>query len=119
MHTNVWLKYLPVLRIVIKRSLTAEQKLVLNTPDFKQAGFTRKTGYKFLIKVKNGRLSHVLVDEPVASYLATALMDDSALKEVLAGNEFHLSLNAKYELTVRHIVQKDRVPEEAIAAGTA
>lgn len=109
---------MPVLRIVLKRSLTAEQSFALNAPDFQRAGFTRKTGYKFSIKLKQGRLSQVLVDTPVASYLVTSLLDDPAVKELLLANEFHLSLNTKYELTVRHIPQGSVVTEEA-AAGTA
>lgn len=116
MHTNVWIKYLPVLRIVLKRSLAAEQKFMINTPDFKQAGFTRKTGYKFLLKLKNRRLSHVVIDDPLASYLVAALVDDAALQDLLLANEFHLSFNTKYELTVRHIAQKERVPVEELSA---
>jgi len=42
MYTNIWTKYLPIIRIVMKRSLTAEQTLVLNAPDFERAGMKRK-----------------------------------------------------------------------------
>src|SRR5690348_11578698 len=105
MTTNAWIKYLPVLRIVLKRSLTAEQQFLLNAPDFGRAGFTRKSGYKFLLKIKDGRLSNVIVDMPIASMLATTLMDDAAIRELLSAHEFHISLNTKYELTIKHIPQ--------------
>lgn len=118
MLTNVWMKYLPVLRIVLKRALTAEQQFALNAPDFGKAGFTRKAGYKFLLKIKGGRLSHVIIDMPVASMLATTLLDDEAVRDLLLANEFHILLNTKYELTIKHIPHykphDDAVTAEAV-----
>lgn len=105
MLTNVWVKYLPVLRIVLKRSLIAEQQFALNVPDFGRAGFTRKSAYKFLLKIKDGRLSQVIIDMPIATMLATTLLEDKVIHELLLTREFHISLNAKYELTIKHIPQ--------------
>lgn len=118
MYTNIWIKYLPVLRIVLKRSLAAEQKFALNVPDFSRAGFTRKSGYKFLLKFREGRLGHVVTDDPLASLLVTALLEDAAVKPLLANNEFHLSLNTKYELTVRHIQTFDTAATDEPTATT-
>ena len=103
MFTNVWVKYLPVLRIVLKRSLAAEQQFALNAPDFERAGHKRKSGYKFLIKLKDGRLSNVIVDAPVASSLATTLLEDKVIREMIDEKEFHISMNTKYQLTIKHI----------------
>ncbi|HEY0042052.1 MAG TPA: hypothetical protein VGB71_15380 [Flavisolibacter sp.] len=117
MLSNVWVKYMPVLRIVLKRSLTAEQQFALNAPDFERAGHKRKSGYKFLIKLKDGRLSHVIVDMPVASSLASALLEDKSIRELLVGNEFHISMNTKYQLTIKHIshpVQQEEVMAEEV-----
>ncbi len=72
MYTNVLSKYLPVIRIVLKKSLTADQTLALNAQDFMRAGLQRKSGYKFLLKFKNGRLDNVIIDLPLASNLASA-----------------------------------------------
>jgi hypothetical protein len=110
MVTNVWVKYLPVLRIVLKRALAAEQHLALNAPDFERAGYKRKSGYKFLIKLKEGRLQNFLVDMPVGSTLASTLLEDKIIKELVMENEFHISMNTKYQLTIKHIPQY--VPKE-------
>lgn len=115
MTTNVWIKYLPVLRIVLKRALTAEQQFVLNTPDFARAGFQRKSGYKFLLKLKDGKLDHVIVDMPVASTLATTLIEDKVIQDLLSEHEFHISMNTKYELTVKHIAQRQKQIEPQVA----
>jgi len=105
MYTNVWAKYLPIIRIVLKRSLTAEQILSLNAPDFTRAGMSRKSGYKFLLKFKQGKIDNVIIDLPLASSLATTLLQDKVIKDLFADNEFHISLNPKFEMNIKCIQQ--------------
>lgn len=112
MFTNVWSKYLPIIRIVMKRSLVAEQVLALNAPDFERAGMKRKSGYKFSFGLKNGKLKNVIIDVPLASSLATVLLEDGVTNELIQSKEFFIALSPKYELTVRHIPH----PEEVIIA---
>jgi hypothetical protein len=38
------------------------------------------------------------------------LQEDAAIRELLTTNEFHVSLNTKYELTITHVPQ----PQEAV-----
>ena len=113
MYTNLWVKYLPVLRILLKKSLKEEQVFVMNVPDFERAGLKRKTALKFLLKLKKGKPGNVMVAFPLATSLATVLQEDGAIQELLATNEFDFSLNTKYELTITHIPQ---VEEAAVAA---
>jgi hypothetical protein len=117
MYTNVWAKYLPIIRIVLKRSLVAEQILALNAPDFERAGLSRKSGYKFLLKFREGKINHVIIDAPIASSLASLLLKDPVIKELFSTNEFHISLNPKFEMTIKHIQQFVPV-EEAAAEST-
>jgi DNA polymerase III sliding clamp (beta) subunit (PCNA family) len=111
MYTNVWSKYLPIIRIVMKRSLAAEQILALNAGDFERAGMKRKSGYKFSFGLKQGKLKHVIIDLPLASSLASVLLEDKAVNELIQTNEFHFTLSPKYELTIRHIPQPEAIVE--------
>jgi hypothetical protein len=115
MYTSVWAKYLPIIRIVLKRALVAEQILSLNASDFLRAGMTRKSGYKFLLKFRQGKIDNVIIDLPIASSLVTALLEDKSIKEILVNNEFHINMNAKFELTIK-CVQKFEVAKEEIVA---
>jgi hypothetical protein len=119
MITNVWAKYLPILRIVLKKAVHADQVFALNAPDFERAGYKRKSGYKFQVKLKDGRLDNVLVDAPVASAFVRMLLDDPTTKEIITNNEFHISLNSKWELTFKHIVQEETLEEAAVLAEEA
>jgi hypothetical protein len=103
MYTNVWLKYLPVIRIVLKKSLNEEQTLNLNVPDFERSGLQRKSGYKFQIRFKKGKLDDLIIDTPLASSLVSAMMEDNKIKDILESNDFNISLNPKFALTFKHI----------------
>jgi hypothetical protein len=112
MYTNVWLKYLPIIRIVMKRALVSDQVLSLNAPDFARAGLSRKLGYPFVIGLKNGKLKNVIIDIPLASSLATLLKEDKVISAMIENAEFDISLNTKYEMTIKHIPQTETVLAE-------
>ncbi len=101
MYVAIWNKYLPIIRILIKRSLTAEQALDLNRIDFERAGSGRKAGYKFNIEFRNGRVANIISNIPLAADLASAMLDDAATKAILTGNEYHISLNTKFQLSIK------------------
>ena len=65
--------------------------------------------------MKEGRLNNVLVDMPVASTLSSTLLSDEAIKEIIKEEEFHISMNTKYELTIKHIPQYKNA-EEPVSA---
>ena len=111
MYTNVWLKYLPIIRIVMKRSLISEQVLPLNVPDFERAGMKRKAGYKFSFVLKEGKLKNVIIDHQLASSLVTELLQDKAVSELIENKEFQIAMSPKYELTIKHIPQPEVVEE--------
>ncbi len=115
MHIAIWEKYLPILRIVIKRSVQGEQKFSFNAPDFERAGFKRKSGYRFFVVLRHGRLDNVLTDMPLASGFASALLSDPVIKEFVAERELHFSMNAKFELTIKQPAETEKA--EAAAAG--
>ena len=111
MVTNVWMKYLPVLRIVIKRALVAEQNFKLNAIDFEHSGYKRKIGYKFSLRLKNGRPENIIVDAPLASSLVSTLLEDEIIREICAENDFQINMGGKFELTIRHIAKRPAAEE--------
>ena len=78
MYTQIWNKYLPVIRILMKRAAASEQQLNLNVSDFERTGATRKSGYKFNILFCNGRVDNVISDYPIAKDLAATLLQDAS-----------------------------------------
>lgn len=102
MYTHIWLKYLPIIKILMKRSANGEdQTLDLNRIDFERAGTGRKAGYKFTIEFNNGRVANVISNSPLAPDLAAVLLQDDVVKTILTNSNFKVSLNTKFQLAIK------------------
>ena len=101
MYTNVWNKYLPVIRILIKKSLTSDQLLDLNISDFERAGLGRKSGYKFNVAFNKGKIDNVIIASPLASNLASLLLNDPVIKELFLQHQYTISMNTKFQLGIK------------------
>ena len=99
MYTQIWNKYLPVIRILLKRSATAEQKLGLNRTDFEKGNRTRKPACSFNIQLVKGRFGTISQSAP-AKDLVAALLEDEVTKSLLRQNNYTISLNSDFQLSI-------------------
>lgn len=113
MYTNLWIKYLPVIRLLVKKSVKEDQVFTMNVPDFERAGIKRKTAVKFQMCLKNGRPSHGAMENPLAASLVTVLQAEPTMQELLSGSEYCFSVNTKYELTISHVPAEQEEREES------
>ncbi len=107
MYTHIWNKYLPIIRILLKRSANGEQVLDLNRIDFERAGTGRKAGYKFTIELVNARVGNVISNSPLALDLAAVLLQDEVIKSVIANGKYMVSLNTKFQLSIKNQSEGD------------
>jgi hypothetical protein len=114
MYTTTWNKYLPVIRILLKRAVTAEQKMDLSRIDFESGGSrTRKLACSFSIDLEKGRFIKLSQSVAAKSLLAVLLEDDVA-KALLLQNQYHIALNAGFQLSI-----KNANPPQATTPGDA
>lgn len=104
MVTNIWNKYLPVIKILLKRSKAGEQLLVINQSDFERVGLAKKAGNKFTLTFRSGKVENAVMPSPVAGELAFGLLHDESVKAILAEHDYRLTMDTKYKL---HIEQLD------------
>ena len=102
MYTQIWNKYLPIIRILLKRSTTGDQLLNLNVTDFERAGAARKSGYKFAINFVNGRVDNIISASPLAKDLAAVLLEDAVVKDLFSRNDYDVTMNAKFHLGIKY-----------------
>ncbi len=103
MYTYIWNKYLPVIRILLKKSASGDQLLTLNREDFERAGSGRKAGYKFVIEFFQGKVNNVISGSDLASQLASVMVEDSATAAVLKTGNFEVILNTKFQITIKNV----------------
>lgn len=114
MYTQVWTKFLPVIRIMLKRAVASPQVLSLNRLDFDKAGGGKKAGFKFTIEFRNGKVQNRFTSA-IAKDLVTALQLDDAAMSLLHDKEYELELNPKCELRIRNravVSEKNEAAEQ-------
>jgi hypothetical protein len=110
MYNHIWKKYLPIIKILMKKSGTENQVLDLNRVDFERAGTGRKAGYKFTIEFTDGKVSNVISGSALAMHLAAVIMDDDSARQILKENNYEVSLNTKFQLAIKN-VPPDHAPK--------
>jgi hypothetical protein len=99
----IWNKYLPVIRILLKRSAIEEQVFSMNRIDFERAGSSRKSGYKFTISFTNSRPDTIFTENELVQAFVTALHDDEIIQQHLAKNNYAFTFTSKYQLQIKNI----------------
>ncbi|MGZ8518358.1 MAG: hypothetical protein ACXWWD_13455 [Chitinophagaceae bacterium] len=99
MYTHIWNKYLPVIKILLKKSVAGEQKMGLNRTDFEKGNKTRKPACSFNVELTNGRFN-TISQSAAAKDLVTVLLDDEIAKPLLRQNQYKISLNSDFQLSI-------------------
>jgi len=102
MYKHVWNKYLPVIRILLKKSVAAVQKLGLNRTDFEKGTRGRKASCTFHIELEKGRITTINPAAP-AKELVALLLEDETTKILLRQNNYKITLKSDLELTIANL----------------
>jgi hypothetical protein len=111
MYKHVWNKYLPVIRILMKRSALGPQKLPLNRTDFEKVSRSRKAYPSFNIELENSKLTTVNPSVP-AKELVTSLLEDDISKGLLRQSNFKFTLKSDLELIITNLTPSTKEPSE-------
>lgn len=102
MFFQTWNKYLPVIRILLKRSANSEQALSMNQSDFERAAGGKKVKFTFSITLANGRLVRHESVTTVAHDLIAVLQQDDVASKFLGKKEIELTMTNSFQLLIRN-----------------
>src|ERR1700749_586911 len=100
-YLQTWKKYLPVIRLHLKRSLNEEQQFKLNITDFETAGDRGKSGYTFNIALENGKVTNNISAWAGPRVLCEALKADKAIKAMLQNKSIKISVGKSFMLSIK------------------
>ena len=116
MYTYTWKKYLPVIKILLKRSATEEQKMNLNRIDFERGSRNRKISVHFSIELTKGRLNTSTLSLP-AKNLITVLLEDDVTRVLVRKNQYEITLGSDFLLTIKNTTPPEQPSEEEVPHG--
>src|SRR6185295_18683445 len=116
MFLQTWNRYLPVIKILLKRSVNAEQTLDMNSSDFQRASGGKKVKYTFSVQLTKGRLRAGENFPAVAKDLVSVLQQDTTTYRFMQQNELEMSLNSDFQLYIKNNTPVEPASEEASEA---
>ncbi|MBD1394876.1 hypothetical protein [Mucilaginibacter glaciei] len=111
-YLTTWRKYIPVIRLHLKRSLTEEQSFKLNITDFESAGDRGKSGYTFSLQMENGKVINNISGSAVARDLYEALKTDETIKSMIQDKAIKISVGKSFVFSIKTTHISSFKPEE-------
>lgn len=105
-YTLLWKKYLPVIKILLKKTDDGAQKLQMYPHEFEKTGAKSKTGYVFTLQISNGRAVNNSIKKAAANDLFLVMIEDETLSEFLKGKDLRFSVGKNYEMTIQKEVKE-------------
>lgn len=103
MFFQAWNKYLPIIKILMKRSNTGDQTLDMNKTDFERAAGGRKAKFTFNVTLHKGRIQNITSPSPVAKDLATILQEDEMTRVLVRQIDYQFTMNSSFQLTIKNL----------------
>jgi hypothetical protein len=110
MFTQIWNKYIPIIRILLKKSASEEQTLNMNRTDFERAAGGRKVKYSFTLLLNRGRVSNVIGQTVLVKELTQVLLEDDSIRPLLRKNDFELTMNTSFQLMIKNCTPPEVLP---------
>lgn len=103
MFIQTWNKYLPVIKILLKRSVNSEQTLDMDKSDFERAAGGKKVKFAFSVMLTNGRAPGAAKIPQVTKDLIAVLQQDEASYKFLRKSEFEFTMNSNFQLLIKNL----------------
>ena len=103
-YLSIWKKYLPVIRILLKKSIAEEQPLTINKIDFETVGEKGGSGYSFNLEIDHGKVMKGISGTTVARDLFKTLKDDTLVKEFMTDKKIRIRMSKSYMLNIKSTV---------------
>ena len=113
MFLQIWSKYLPVIKILLKRSVNAEQTLDMNSTDFQRASGGKKVKFNFSVQLVKGRGQAGENFPPIAKDLVSVLQQDNTTYRFLQQNEVEIGVNSAFQLYIKNNTPVGKPVEQA------
>jgi len=100
--STVWSKYLPAVKILLKKAVTTDQVLGMNRTDFERAAGIKKSGYRFVVKFAKDKPVTLYSGNDIIQAFISVLLNDEASRAQLLENDYTFSFSSKYQLHIKN-----------------
>ena len=99
---GVWSRYLPAIRILVKKAVVTDQVIDINRSDLELAGGIKKSGYRFLIDFIKDKPTLLFSNDDLAKSFIAVVSADEVIRKYFLDNDYTFTFGTKYQLLIHN-----------------
>ena len=97
----LWTKYLPVIRILLKRSIAEEQQVALDKMELNSVDNRKNANYSFDLEILKGKVQNNIGGKGIGKDLFKVLSNDSIVNEFMNDKIIIIQMGKNFQLTLK------------------
>lgn len=97
----LWTKYLPAIRILLKKALNEEQQFTLNKTELQSVDNRKNVNFSFNLEISNGKVESGIGVSPMGKDLFNVLNGDLLVRKFMLDKKIMIQMTRSSLLTFR------------------
>ncbi|HEY4289571.1 MAG TPA: hypothetical protein VGN00_20865 [Puia sp.] len=97
----LWTKYLPAIRIMLKKAINEEQQITLSKMELQSVDNRKNVNFSFDLPISNGKMENSLAVAQIGKDLFAVLNGDSAVRSFMAEKKINIQMTRASLLTFK------------------
>src|SRR5580765_6454570 len=98
---TLWTKYLPVIRILLKKSVNGEQQVSLGKMELKSVDNRKNANYSFNLEISKGKVENRIGSAAIGKDLFTILTNDSMVNDFMRDKTISIRMGNASLMTIK------------------
>jgi hypothetical protein len=99
----LWTKYLPVIRILLKKSIAEEQQVSVGKLELQIIDNRKNANYSFNLEINKGKNENTIGSTAIGKDLFAVLNQDSIVKSFMSENNIMIKMTRSAQLTLKSV----------------
>ena len=97
----LWTKYLPVIRILLKRSVNEEQQVALDKMELNSVDNRKNANYSFDLEILKGKVQNNIGGNAIGKDLVRVLSNDPVVSDFMSDKNITIHMGKNFQLTLK------------------
>jgi hypothetical protein len=98
---TLWAKYLPVIRILLKRSINEEQQVALDKMELNSVDNRKNANYSFDLEILKGKVQNNIGGKGIGKDLIRVLSSDPVVSDFMNDKNITIRMGKNFQLTLK------------------
>jgi len=105
----LWNKYLPAIRILLKKSVTEDQQIMLSKMELQSVDTRKNVNFSFSVEISKGKMENSIGVSPIGKDLFAVLAGDPVVRLFMSDKTISLQMTRASVLTFKTLVVQPAV----------